>query len=140
MTPKVPGSIPGVYISFLLHSFFCAKFCPKQISPACTKKLHQHSSMCQVLSETNFPCISTSNSPCECTKKLHQTLPVNVRKNYISFFRKRCRARYGRPSAGLRARRPSAAWRARRVGINLSYLNWPGNSEPSTFKVQKKLP
>ena len=84
----------------------------------CTKKLHQHSSMCQVLSETNFPCISTSNSPCECTKKLHQTLPVNVRKNYISFFRKRCRARYGRPSAGLRTRRPSATWRARCVGKN----------------------
>ena len=67
--------------------------------------------MCQVLYKTNFPCISTSNSPCECTKKLHQTLPVNVRKNYISFFRKRCHARYSRPSAGLRARR------ARRVGI-----------------------
>ena len=31
---KGPGSIPGVYISFLIHSFFCAKFCPKQISPA----------------------------------------------------------------------------------------------------------
>ena len=28
--------------------------------------------LCQVLSETNFPCISTSNFPCECTKKLHQ--------------------------------------------------------------------
>ena len=28
--------------------------------------------LCQVLSETNFSCISTSNFPCECTKKLHQ--------------------------------------------------------------------
>ena len=63
-------------LQILLTSFLlCAKFCPKQISPA-----YQH-----------------------------QTFPVNVRKNYISFFRKRSRARYGRPSA---------AWRARRVGIN----------------------
>ena len=31
--------------------------------------------LCQVLSEANFTCISTSNFPCECTK------------NYISFFK-----------------------------------------------------
>ena len=31
-------------LQFLLTSFLlCAKFCPKQISPACTKKLRQHS-------------------------------------------------------------------------------------------------
>ena len=32
------------WLQMLLTSFLrCAKFCPKQISPACTKKLYQHS-------------------------------------------------------------------------------------------------
>ena len=67
--------------------------------------------MCQVLSKTNFPCMykKTTSTLLLCAKFYlkqispayqHQTFPVKVRKNYVSFFRKRCRAHYGRPSAG----------------------------------------
>merc|ERR1712223_469965 len=82
LTPKVLGSIPGVYISFLIHSFFCAKFCPKQISPA-----YQHQTF-PVNVQKNY--INTLLCAKFCLKQIspayqHQTFPVNVRKNYIMY-------------------------------------------------------
>ena len=44
------------------------------------------------------------------------TLTLCVYQKCVQFFRRRCRARYGRPLASLRARRSSAAWQVQRVG------------------------
>ena len=74
-------------------------------------------------------------------KKITYSHPLcGVQKDYVSFFRKRCRARFGRPAAGLRARRPKAAWRARRVGKKFEqfYTWWVGSVMDSTLVFDKR--
>ena len=102
-----------------LHFFLCSKKSTKSNLPrmniTCTskKRLHFSSAAKKVQNQIWVGRISHVHQKCVLT------LTLCVHQKCVRFFRKRCCARYGRPSAGLRARWPNASWWARRVGTKI---------------------
>ena len=104
---------------FYLHSNSAAKkstklnLGSKNITCTSEMRLHFSSAAKKVQNQIWVGRISHVHQKCVLT------LTLCVHQKCVRFFRKRCCARYGRPSAGLRARWPNASWWARRVGTKI---------------------